>query len=116
MIVIDVVYGRALWSLDAVVRQGQDLQRQCLCYRSPIPPAFPVVTLESEVTSAIDETATGLDVACDLLQAVWSHGHLIPARAGIGHQGVVADVAQYHCVVLAKSLGGLGKIRVGDVR
>src|SRR5215212_2281606 len=114
--VVDVEDGRALWSFDTIVRKGQDLQRRHLRYRGPVPPAFPVVALEGEVTPAIDKAAAGLDVACDLLEAVRPHGHLVATLAGIGHEGVVADVAEYHNVVLAQSLGGFGEVRVRDVR
>src|SRR5829696_8801152 len=75
--VVDVEDGRTLWSLDAVVRQGKDLQRQHLRHRGPVPPALSIVALEGEVTPTIDETAAGLDVACDLLEAVRSHGDLV---------------------------------------
>jgi hypothetical protein len=116
VIVVDVVYGRAFWSLDAVVRQRKDLEWQHLRHRGPIPPAFPIVALEGEITSAIDETAAGLDVACGHLQAVRSHGDLVTTLAGIGHEGVVADVAEDHRVVLVQGVDALGEVRVGDVR
>lgn len=37
------------------------------------------------------------------------------ALSWVGHERVVADVAEYHAVVLLKDLGGLWEVRVGDV-